>query len=76
MFNEIQNEFDSNIRKMAVSNLTKKLNKQGIQKEDISDEKFNELLEMELDILKSDGKKVGAGIAIGVGISLLTGGLF
>ena len=76
MFNEIQNEFDSNIRKMAVSNLNKKLNKQGIQKEDISDEKFNELLEMELDILKSDGKKVGAGIAVGVGISLLTGGLF
>jgi hypothetical protein len=76
MFNEIQNEFDSNIRKMAFSNLTKKLKKQGLNKDDISDEKFNELLEMELDILKSDGKKVGAGIAVGVGISLLTGGLF
>ena len=47
MLNEIQSEFDSSIRKMAFSNLIKKLKKQGIQKEDISDEKFTELLEME-----------------------------
>ncbi len=76
MLNDIQKEFDSNIKKLAQSNLIKKLKKQGIQKEDISEEKFNELLEMELDILKSDGKKVGAGVAVGIGISVLTGGLF
>lgn len=75
MFNDIQKEFDSSIKNLAQNNLIKKLKKQGIQKEDISEEKFQELLEMELDILKSDGKKVGAGIAVGIGISVLTGGL-
>lgn len=76
MFNELQNDFDSSIRKMAEKNLIKKLSTQGIEKNDISAEKFNELLDLELDILKSDGKKVGTGLAVGIGISILTGGLF
>lgn len=75
MFSDTQKEFDKNVRKMAISNLLKKLNKQGINKTDITNEKFSELLEMEMDILKSDGKKVGAGIGIGVALMLLTGGL-
>lgn len=76
MFNNIQKEFDSNIKKLAESNLIKKLGKQGINRSDITTEKFNELLELELEILKSDGKKVGAGIGVGIGLSILTGGLF
>ena len=75
MFNAIQNEIDKNIKNIAQSNLLKRLNSQGINRADISNEKFDELLDMEIEILKNDGKKVGAGIAVGIGISLLTGGL-
>jgi len=76
MFNDAQNEFDKNVRKMAESNLLKKLNKQGINRTDITSGKFNELLEMEIEILKSDGKKVGTGIGVGIALTVLTGGLF
>lgn len=76
MLNELQNDFDSSIRKMAESNLLKKLNTQGINRSDLATEKFEELLALEIDIVKSDGKKVGAGIGIGIALSLLTGGLF
>ncbi len=75
MFNDIQNEIDKNIKKVAQSNLLKRLNSQGINRAAISNEKFDELLDMEIEILKNDGKKVGAGIAVGIGISILTGGL-
>lgn len=75
MFNDIQNEIDKNIKNIAQSNLLKRLNSQGINRAAISNEKFDELLDMEIEILKNDGKKVGAGIAVGIGISILTGGL-
>ena len=45
----------------------------------ISDELEIEMFRSAKDIstiIKNDGKKVGAGIAVGIGISLLTGGLF
>jgi hypothetical protein len=61
---------------MAENSLIKKLNTQGINRSDLTDNKFEELLNLEMDIIKNDGKKVGAGIAVGIGISLLTGGLF
>lgn len=76
MFNEVQKEFDSSIKSLAESSLLKKLQKQGIERADISTEKFNELLDLEIEIIKADGKKVGAGMAVGIGISILTGGLF
>lgn len=76
MFDNVQKEFDSNIKKLAEDSLIKKLKKQGLQKSDISEEKFYELLNLEIAIIKSDGKKVGAGMAVGIGISILTGGLF
>ena len=75
MFNDIQNDIDKNIKKVAQSNLLKRLNSQGINRADISNEKFDELLDMEIEILKNDGKKVGAGIGIGLAISFLSGGL-
>ncbi|WP_121628737.1 hypothetical protein [Poseidonibacter antarcticus] len=76
MLNDIQKEFDSNIRKLAENSLLKKLKKQGLCRSDIAEEKYEELIELEMDIMKSDGKKVGTGLAIGIGISILTGGLF
>ena len=75
MFNDIQNEFDKNIKNIAQSNLLHRLNSQGINRAAISNEKFDELLDMEIEILKNDGKKVGAGIGIGLAISFLSGGL-
>ena len=75
MLDAIQIELNQGVRKMAESSLIKKLNAQGINRSDLTDNKFEELLNLEMDIIKNDGKKVGAGIAVGIGISLLTGGL-
>ena len=76
MLDAIQTELNQGVRNMAKSSLIKKLNEQGINKNDLENEKFEELLLLEIEIMKNDGKKVGAGIAVGIGISLLTGGLF
>jgi len=76
MLDAIQTELNQNVRKIAESSLIKKLNTQGINRNDLTNDKFEELLLLEIEIIKNDGKKVGAGIAVGIGISLLTGGLF
>lgn len=75
MFDNIQNELNQSVRKLAENSLIKKLNKQGVQRSDLTNNKFEELLELEIDIIKNDGKKVGAGIGIGLAISFLSGGL-
>ncbi len=75
MLDAIQTELNQGIKKMAESSLIKKLNEQGINRNDLTNDKFEELLLLEIEIIKNDGKKVGAGIAVGIGISLLTGGL-
>ena len=76
MLDAIQTELNQGVKKMAESSLIKKLNTQGINRNDLTNDKFEELLLLEIEIIKNDGKKVGAGIAVGIGISLLTGGLF
>lgn len=76
MLDTIQTELNQGVRNIAESSLIKKLDAQGINRSDLTDNKFEELLNLEMDIIKNDGKKVGAGIAVGIGISLLTGGLF
>lgn len=76
MLDTIQTELNQGVKKMAENSLIKKLNAQEINRSDLTDNKFEELLNLEMDIIKNDGKKVGAGIAVGIGISLLTGGLF
>lgn len=76
MLDAIQTELNQGVKKMAESSLIKKLNEQGINRNDLTNDKFEELLLLEIEIIKNDGKKVGAGIAVGIGISLLTGGLF
>lgn len=75
MLDVIQTELNQGVRKIAESSLIKKLNEQGINRNDLTNDKFEELLLLEIEIIKNDGKKVGAGIAVGIGISLLTGGL-
>ena len=75
MLDTIQTELNQGVKKMAESSLIKKLNEQGIDRNDLTSDKFEELLLLEIEIIKNDGKKVGAGIAVGIGISLLTGGL-
>ena len=75
MLDAIQTELNQGVKKMAESSLIKKLNEQGINRNDLTNDKFEELLLLEIEIIKNDGKKVGAGIAVGIGISLLTGGL-
>lgn len=76
MLDTMQMELNQGVRKMAENSLLKKLNEQGISRSDLTNDKFEELLSLEVEIIKNDGKKVGAGIAVGIGISLLTGGLF
>jgi hypothetical protein len=76
MLDTIQTELNQGVKKMAESSLIKKLNEQGINRNDLTSDKFEELLLLEIEVIKNDGKKVGAGIAVGIGISLLTGGLF
>ena len=76
MLDTIQTELNQGVKKMAESSLIKKLNEQGINRNDLTSDKFEELLLLEIEIIKNDGKKVGAGIAVGIGISFLTGGLF
>jgi hypothetical protein len=75
MLEAIQTELNQGVRKLAENSLLKKLNEQGISRSDLTNEKFEELLNLEIDIIKNDGKKVGAGIGIGLAISFLSGGL-
>ena len=75
MLDTLQTELNQGIKKIAESSLIKKLNAQGINRADLTNDKFEELLLLEIEIIKNDGKKVGTGIAVGIGISLLTGGL-
>ena len=65
--------FDTEIEKIARTNIIEKLYKQDIDYLKLSDSDFDTLVEAEKEILESDTKKVGLGIAIGVGISMLTG---
>jgi hypothetical protein len=75
MLEAIQTELNQGVKKLAENSLIKKLNEQGINRSDLTNEKFEELLSLEIDIIKNDGKKVGAGIGIGLAISFLSGGL-
>ena len=65
--------FGNEIEKIARANIIEKLYKQDIDYLKLSDSDFDSLMEAEKEILESDTKKVGLGIAIGVGISMLTG---
>jgi hypothetical protein len=76
MFNSATKSFTIEINKVAKANVLKKLASGGVDYQIVPLQKLNELVEIEANILKADTKKVGAGIAIGIGISILSGGLF
>ncbi len=65
--------FGNEIEKIARANIIEKLYRQDINYLKLSDSDFDSLVEAEKEILESDTKKVGLGIAIGLGISMLTG---
>jgi len=65
--------FNHEFEKLARENLIRKLDKQGITHTDLNALEFKELLKAEIEILESDTKKVGAGIAIGIVTSMLLG---
>lgn len=73
MFNEARKNFELEVQKYAKRNIIKKLEEQGIDYKRLEDSAFIDLVNDEIEILKSDSKKVGAGIGIGIAISLLTG---
>ena len=75
MLNNIQDGLDNGLKKIAEISLLKKLEQKGVNKNDLKSEDFENLLKSEMEIIKNDGKKVGAGIGIGLAISVVTGGL-
>ena len=73
MFNEVKKNLDTEVIKFARRNIIKKLNKQGVNYQQLEDSAFNDLVIDEIAILKSDSKKVGTGIGVGILFSLITG---
>ena len=73
MFTKAKESFDDEIYKYAEKNIIEKLKKQGVDHEELDNFDFDDLVASEVDILKSDTKKVGIGIGIGLLISTLTG---
>jgi predicted GNAT family acetyltransferase len=73
MFEATKKNFENEVQNFARNNIIRKLEKQGIDYKELSDDALNDLIREEIEILKSDSKKVGAGIGIGIVISLLTG---
>jgi hypothetical protein len=65
--------FDEEIGKIAQKSLNGRLQKAGIDPKSLNSLEYQELLETEISVLKSDTKKVGSGIVIGIALSLLTG---
>ena len=73
MLSKLKESFDEEIQTYARNNIIKKLNKQGIDYKLLNDSDFNSLIADEIEILKSDSKKVGVGVGIGILLSLVTG---
>ena len=73
MLNKAKETFNEELLTYATNNIIKKLNKQGLDHTLLVKSDFDALVLDEIEILKSDSKKVGAGIGIGILISLVTG---
>ncbi len=73
MLNEAKMNFKTEVNKYATKNIIKKLKEQGIDYLQLKDSAFNDLVADEIEILKADSKKVGAGVGIGILFSLVTG---
>ena len=73
MLSKVKESFDEEVQTYARNTIIKKLNKQGIDYKLLNDSDFNSLIADEIEILKSDSKKVGVGVGIGIILSLVTG---
>ncbi len=73
MFTKAKENFETEVEKYAKRNIISKLEKQGIDYLQLDESDFNSLVADEIEILKSDSKKVGLGVGIGILISLVTG---
>ncbi len=73
LINQAKESFNTEFEKLARANIIRKLEKQGIEKNDLLSSEFNELVADEIKILESDSKKVGLGIGIGIAFTMLTG---
>ena len=73
MFNETKKNFEIEVNKFARKNIIKKLEDQGVDYQQLEASAFDDLVSDEIEILKRDSKKVGAGIGIGILFSLVTG---
>ena len=73
MFIKTKENFETEVDKYAKKNIISKLEKQGIDYLQLDEKDFDSLVADEIEILKSDSKKVGVGIGIGILISLVTG---
>ena len=73
MLDKTKENFEFEVRKFAKNNIISKLEKQGIDYQQLDEKDFESLISDEIEILKSDSKKVGAGVGIGILISLMTG---
>ena len=73
MLKEMKKSFETEVNKYATSNIIKKLEEQGIDYRELEDSDFNNLVADEIEILKTDSKKVGVGVGIGILFSLVTG---
>lgn len=73
IINKAKTSFNHEFEKIARKNIISKLEKQGIDHNELAQSDLNELIIDEIKILESDTKKVGTGIAIGIAITMLTG---
>ena len=73
IIDQTKESFNHEVNRLAINNIKRKLQKQGIDPDDLNSIEFNALVADEIQILESDSKKVGLGIGIGLAISLLTG---
>ena len=73
MLNKSVEAFHAEVYKHAKSNIIKKLEKQGIDYQQLEQNDFDSLVDSEIEILKSDSKKVGLGVGLGIALTLLTG---
>ena len=73
MYKEMKQTFQSELEQYAKANIIKKLEKQGLDYKLLDSREFDCLVSDEMEIIKTDSKKVGAGIGIGILIGLVTG---
>jgi ribosomal protein S17 len=73
MLDKFKKNIEVEADKYARKNIIVKLEKQGIDYKILDASEFESLVADEVEILKADSKKVGAGIGIGILISLVTG---